>query len=258
VAGKTALVTGGASGLGEAIVRTLVAEGATVFVTDIDDRRGELVARDVGARYLHHDVTKEDDWAQVMAGVQEQAGPLHILVNNAGIGHLKGIATPEHTSLEEWREMVRINGESVFLGCRYGIEAMKAHGGSIVNMSSIAALTPVPQLAPYGFSKAGVAQYTRSVALYCLKSGYRIRCNSVHPGQIQTPMLDGLFSKLSVQVGADPDELRSAFLSRVPMGEFGSPDDIAHAVLYLASDESRYVSGTRLVVDGGIELMNGS
>jgi len=257
VVGKTALITGGASGIGEAIVRMMCAQGASVFITDIDDARGEQLARDTGARYCHHDVTKESDWAQVMATIGA-AGPLHILVNNAGIGFLNGFADPEHTSLAEWREMLRINGEGVFLGCRYGIEAMKAHGGAIVNMSSIAALTPVPQLAPYGFSKAGVAQYTRSVASYCLQSGYRIRCNSVHPGLVQTRLLDGLFSTLSPQVGAPPEALREAFLSRIPMREFGTADDVAHAVLYLSSDEARYLTGTRLVVDGGIELTHGS
>jgi 3(or 17)beta-hydroxysteroid dehydrogenase len=258
VAGKTAIVTGAAAGIGETIARLLAAEGATVFITDLNAERGEALAREIGAHFCQQDVTREADWARVMAAVAAQAGAPQILVNNAGIGHLNGPGTPEHASLDEWREMVRINGESVFLGCRYGIEAMKAGGGSIINMSSIAALVPVPQLAPYGFSKAGVAQYSRSVALYCLRSGYSIRCNSVHPGQIQTAMLDGLFSKGSAQSGIDVAELRKAFLSRIPMGEFGTPDDIAHGVLYFASDESRYVTGTRLVIDGGIELMNGS
>jgi 3(or 17)beta-hydroxysteroid dehydrogenase len=258
VAGKTAIVTGAAAGIGEAIARLLVSEGATVFITDVDVERGEAVAADIGAHFCRHDVTREEDWARVMAVVAAEAGQLQILVNNAGIGHLNGPGTPEHTSLDDWREMMRVNCDSVFLGCRYGIEAMKAGGGSIVNMSSIAALVPVPQLAPYGVSKAGVAHYTRSVALYCLQSGYRIRCNSVHPGQMQTAMLDGLFSKMSAQTGIDAAELRKSFLTRVPMGEFGTADDVAHAVLYFASDESRYATGTRLVVDGGIELMNGS
>lgn len=258
VAGKLAIVTGAAAGIGEAIARLLAAEGATVFITDLNVERGQALAAEIGAHFCRHDVTQEADWAKVMAVVTAQAGPPQILVNNAGIGHLTGPGTPEHTSLDDWREMMRVNGESVFLGCRYGIEAMKAAGGSIVNMSSIAALVPVPQLAPYGVSKAAAAHYTRSVALSCLQSGYRIRCNSVHPGQIQTAMLDGLFSTASAQSGIDAAELRKAFLSRVPMGEFGTPDDIAHGVLYLASDESRYVTGTRLVIDGGIELMNGS
>lgn len=256
VAGKTAIVTGAAAGLGEAIARLLAAEGATVFITDLNIERGEALAEEIGARFCQHDVTQEADWARVMAAVAAQAGAPQILVNNAGIGHLNGPGTPEHASLDEWREMLRVNGESVFLGCRYGIEAMKAEGGSIINMSSVAALMPVPQLAHYGFSKAGVAQYCLSVALHCLRSGYRIRCNSVHPGCIQTAMLDGLFSKTSTQSGVDAAEIRKALLSGVPMGEFGTPDDVAHGVLYLASDESRYVTGTRLVIDGGVELMN--
>jgi 3(or 17)beta-hydroxysteroid dehydrogenase len=176
-------------------------------------------------------------------------GGIQILVNNAGIGNQSGRITPEETTLAQWRDMLRINGEGVFLGCRFRIEAMRQSGGAIINMASIASMIPSPPISAYGFAKAGVEQFTRSVALYCAQAGYKIRCNSVHPSQIQTPMLDGLFSKAAADYGRTPNEMKRAVLARISQGTFGSPKDVAYGVLYLASDEARHVTGTRLVID---------
>jgi 3(or 17)beta-hydroxysteroid dehydrogenase len=147
--------------------------------------------------------------------------------------------------------MLRINGEGVFLGCRFGIEAMRQSGGAIINMASIASMIPSPPISAYDFARAGIEQFTRSVTLYCAQAGHKIRCNSVHPGQIQTPMLDGLFSKAAADYGGTPNEMKRAVLAKIPQGTFGSPKDIAYGVLYLASDEARHVTGSRLVIDWG-------
>ena len=255
VADKTAIVTGGASGLGKAIAGLLAKEGAKVVVTDVQEAAGRAVASEIGGMFLAHDVSDEKRWKEVVAETERRFGGLHILVNNAGVGDGLGAVSPEDTPLEEWRRINRINAEGVFLGCKTAIPALrKAGGGSIVNMSSIAALVATPFLTAYGASKAAVRQLTMSVALHCAQRGDRIRCNSVHPGQIRTPMLEGLFKAVAQQANASLPEIEAQFRSRIPLGEFGVPDDIAFAVLYLASDESRHVTGTQLVVDGGMEI----
>ena len=256
VQNKVAIITGAASGIGAAIARRLAEEGARIVITDVDQHAGEAMATKLAVPFFRQDVSQESDWQSVMRQVGERLGPLDILVNNAGIGNQDGNTNPEHTTLAEWQQMLRINGEGVFLGCRFGIEAMKAHGGAIVNLSSIASLVPTPPIAAYGFAKAGVEQFSRSVALYCAQAGYRIRCNSVHPGQIITPMLEGMFEKMANATGGTPDDARAGMVSRIPVGEFGTPEDIANGILYLVSDEARHVTGTRLVIDGGMDLIN--
>lgn len=256
VKGKVAVVTGGASGLGLAIARRLAEEGASVVITDLQIETGRAAARNFGAEFLTQDVTDEERWSTLIAEVEARFGALHVLVNNAGVGDGKPEDNPETTSLTEWRRFQRINGESVFLGCRAAIPALRrAGGGSIVNMSSIAALVATPFLTAYGASKAAVRQFTMSVALHCAQRGYKIRCNSVHPGQIRTPMLDALFKTTAEAVKARVADIEKEFRSRIPLNEFGEPDDIANAVLYLASDESRHVTGAQFMVDGGMHIV---
>jgi len=258
VEGKVAIVTGAASGIGLETARMLASEGARVVMTDLNEEAGLAAAVAIGpaAVFQRQDVTLEADWEQVMGFVESHFGAPAILVNNAAIGNQGARTTPEDTTLEDWRTLMRINGEGVFLGCRYGIRSMRERGGSIINMSSIAGIIPSPQLAGYGFSKAGVCHLTRSVALHCARSGYRIRCNSIHPGQIEGPTVTKMFQELSDKTGADIDAINRAALTRIPLGEFGSARDVAYGVLYLASDESRHVTGTRLVIDGGMDLAN--
>lgn len=252
VSGKVAIVTGAAQGLGEATARLLAAEGAAVLLTDLQ-ASGEKVAasiRDSGGRagFMIHDVTDETAWPRVVAEAVTRFGGLHVLVNNAGAS-AHGNTNPETVELPEWQHMIDTNLKSVFLGIRAAIPAMHKTGQecAIVNLSSIHGLKGAPRRAPYGAAKAGVRLYTKSVAIYCGQQGYRIRCNSVHPGYLETPMLQDSFRR-----SGDENEQRRIAATRIPLGRTGQPDDIAYAVLYLASDESRYVTGIELPVDGGL------
>lgn len=254
VAGKVALVTGGANGLGQAIAALLVAEGATTLISDLVPS-GQKAAEQMGAVFIRQDVASEQQWQQVIGQIQRDYGRLDILVNNAGISGSLANADPETTSLADWQKIQEVNAQGVFLGCKHAIPLMRVGGGgSIVNMSSIAALVSTPFITAYGASKAAVRQLTKSVASHCAVNGYRIRCNSVHPGQITTPMHNNAVREMAELQGVGEEEARNAFLSRIPYGEFGEPDDIAYAVLYLVSDESKHVTGIQLVVDGGMEL----
>lgn len=255
VAGKVALVTGGASGLGLAIATLLVREGAITIITDILEDQGRQQAQTIGAEFMQQDVANEGRWQDILSQIYEKYGRLDILVNNAGIsGNIKGV-DPETTTLEEWQKLQKINGDSVFLGCKYAIDYMrKSGGGSIINMSSIAALVATPFITPYGASKAAVRQLSMSVAMHCATTGSRVRCNTVHPGQIRTPMLENLFAETARQMGVPQEAVEQKFLERIPMGEFGEPDDIAYMVLFLASDEAKHVTGGQFVVDGGMQL----
>ncbi|MCF8474036.1 MAG: glucose 1-dehydrogenase [Emcibacter sp.] len=255
VAGKVALVTGGASGLGLAIAALLVREGATTIITDILDDQGRLEAGKIGAKFKQQDVASEEGWKDVLSEIYQKYGQLDILVNNAGIsGSVLGL-DPETTPLDEWQKIQKVNGESVFLGCKYAIDYMrKGGGGSIVNLSSIAALVATPFITAYGASKAAVRQLSMSIAMHCATSGSRVRCNTVHPGQIRTPMLENLFAETARQMGVPQNVVEQKFLERIPMGEFGEPNDIAYMVLFLASDEAKHVTGGQFVVDGGMQL----
>ncbi len=257
VKGKIAIVTGAASGLGRDIATLLAAEGARVTLTDINEAQGRDVTRSIkgDVRFVRQDVTDEEGWSALIKDTAEAYGGLDILVNNAGIALQDVPQDPEEARLEDWRRTQHVNVEGVFLGCKHAIPAMRdSKGGSIVNMSSVAALVATPFITAYGASKAAVRQLTKSVALHCAGNGSRVRCNSVHPGQILTPMLEGLFEDAARQAEAPLDAVRGEFLKKIPMAEFGEPRDIAYAVLYLASDEARHVTGAKLVVDGGITL----
>lgn len=247
--GKVALVTGGAVGLGAATSELLAREGASVVLTDVNKEAGQEAAERIGAAgaevlFLEHDVARENDWQHVIGETMGRFGRLDALVNNAGVALAKDV---EHTTLEEWRWLMSINLDGVFLGTRFGISAMKAaRRGSIINLSSIEGLIGDPNLAAYNASKGGVRLFTKSAALYCAASGYNIRVNSVHPGYIQTPMVEGYTAS-----SGDAEAARKALDALHPLGHIGEPDDVAYGVLYLASDESKFVTGSELVIDGG-------
>jgi len=247
---KVALVTGAGSGIGEAIAKRFAEEGAHVVVTDIDQDQAERVASEIAenngqAMAVKQDVTLEGTWDTVLDQVLSAYGQLDVLVNNAGIV-IHG--TVEDTTLEDWRKTQAVNMEGVFLGCRAAVRAMKTNGGSIINISSIEGLVGEPIAAAYNASKGGVRIFSKSAALHCASQGYRIRVNSVHPGAIQTPLLENLFASLT-------EEEATATLERVnrdiPLGVMGEPLDIANGCLFLASDESKYMTGSELVIDGG-------
>ena len=236
---KVCIVTGASSGLGAASARLLAGEGAKVVLADIDDAPGEALAASLPeAIYRHCDVTSESDWQDLIAAASDAYGGVDVLVNNAGIAVM---ATIESTSLEQWERVQRVNGTSVFLGCKYGVQAMKERGGSIINMSSMAALVGVPLFAAYTASKGAVRSLTKTVALHCQQKGYGIRCNSIHPGGINTPM------GAKALEDADGDDLQLLG----DASSMGEPEDIGWMVVYLASDESRHVNGTEMVVDDG-------
>lgn len=255
VAGKVALVTGGADGLGKAIAALLARHGATTIITDLQEEKGRETALEIGAHFMAQDVASESQWQSILEQIQGEFGGLDILVNNAGISGPLANADPETTSLEDWQKIQEVNAQGVFLGCKHAIPVMReGGGGSIINLSSIAALVATPFITAYGASKAAVRQLTRSVASHCATTGSKIRCNSVHPGQISTPMHNNAVKEMAQLMNISEQEASDGFLSRIPCGEYGKPDDIAYAVLYLASDESKHVTGIQLVVDGGMDL----
>lgn len=247
LAGKVALVTGAGSGLGEATARRFAEEGARVIVTDINEEAAKGVAADIGdaATALFQDVTDEEAWDSLMADIVDQHGQLDVVVNNAGIA-ITGSA--EDTSLEDWRKTQAVNLDAVFLGTRAAIRAMKSRGGSIINISSIEGMVGEPMAAAYNASKGGVRIFTKSAALHCAGQGYGIRVNSVHPGFILTPMVEAGFSTLPPE---ELEKMQARVLGEIPLGEMGQPLDIANGCLFLASDESRYMTGSELVIDGG-------
>jgi len=244
--GRVALVTGGGSGIGRATAARLARDGARVYVTDLKPERAMAAAAGIGsaAEGWGQNVASEDDWRATMERITASAGRLDILVNNAGFG-LPG--DPEHTSLQDWRKVFAANADGVFLGCRAAIAAMKEAGGAIVNLSSCAAFEASPGLVSYGASKAVVLQLTKSVAVYCARKGYRIRCNSVHPG----PTMTGLM-RASIDHDPDPEARRRYWLDPVPMDRFAEPEEMAALIAFLVSDEASYVTGAAMVADGGL------
>ena len=247
---KIALVTGGAMGIGRACAERLAGEGARIAVSDVDDVQGEAVAAGINqsggeAFYLHHDVTSESEWQQVVASVVDHFGALHVLVNNAGIA----IAGPiTAMSLEDFRRQNQVNLDGVFLGLKYGIPAIaSAGGGSIINMSSVAGLKASPGLSAYSMTKGGVRLLSKSVARECADAGNNVRINSVHPGIIDTD----IWSKMGMPMpeGANRMDVGAIATNIVPGGKLGRPGDIANGVLFLASDDSSYITGSELVID---------
>jgi 3(or 17)beta-hydroxysteroid dehydrogenase len=245
--GKICLVTGAARGIGEAIARAFAAEGAAVIVTDIDGALGKRTASDIGAAFHTLDVAKESDWQSAMAKI----GALDVLVNNAGVtGFESGAAAhdPEHASLKDWHAVHAVNLDGVFLGCKYAIRAMRAKGaGSIVNISSRSGLVGIPAAAAYASSKAAVRNHTKSVALYCAQQGLNIRCNSIHPAAVLTPMWEPMLG-----TGVAREAAMAAIVRDTPLKRFGMPEEVAALAVLLASDEAGYMTGAELTIDGGI------
>lgn len=246
LAGKVVLVTGAASGLGAAAARRLHAEGAVVVLSDRNAEAGAELARQLGApaEFVELDVIDEAAWIAVVDGVVARHGRLDGLVNNAGIGLPGSI---EDTTLEAFRLVHQVNVEGTFLGCKHAVRVMKARGGSIVNVSSVAGIAGAPNLAAYSSSKGAVRTLTKSVAMHCAKKGYGIRCNSLHPAFIATPMVDAM-----VSLSRDPVAARAKLAAGIPLGRIGEPDDVAAAVAYLVSDDARFVTGVELPIDGGL------
>lgn len=244
VAGKVAIVTGGASGMGRADAMLLAAEGAKVVVADLNEAEGQAVAEAIGdsALFLRLDVTDEEGWKSVIASTLDAFGRLDILVNNAGMIMLGTIVD---TDLEAWRKVNAVNSDGVFLGCKHAIPAMaESGGGSIINMSSVAAIHGQSFVAAYTASKGAVRSLTKNIAMFCKEQKNGIRCNSVHPDGVKTPMV--------VKVAMGKDTATQEEIDEV--GRFGNmcdPEDIANLVLYLASDESRFVNGAEMVIDNG-------
>jgi len=251
VAGKIALVTGASSGLGKADAWKLAEEGATVILTDIDESGAALaeeISRKTGqvTRFFVQDVSDEQRWNEVINAITEEFGGLDVLVNNAGIAF---IASPEDTTLEQFKRANAIMNEGVFLGCRAAIPAMKRRGGgSIINMASVASHLGYPVYFAYTAAKGAVRSMTKSIAVHCQMNGYNIRCNSIHAGAIDTPMVRSSFEQLGMEP-PDPDKQDP----NNPVG-IGRPEDVANLVLYLASDESRFMNGAELMLDNALSI----
>ena len=246
VDGKVALVTGAASGLGRADARLLAAEGARVFLSDVNEDQGRAVAEDIGtgATFIAHDVGDEAAWVRVMATIEDAAGGLDILVNNAGVVQL---ASPEDCTLADFQLANRVMSGGVFLGCKHGLRLLKkSAAASIVNMSSVASHIGYPVFFAYTAAKGAVRAMTKSIAVHCQTSGYPVRCNSIHAGAIETPMVQFAQGRTDEAPQAIPES------GILPPDALGTPSDVANMVLYLASDEARFVTGTEFVVDNGM------
>lgn len=249
---KITLITGAARGIGEAIASLFIQEGATVIITDIQHDLGKAVADRLGdnAHYLKLDVSKKEQWEEVAAFIDKKNWRLDVLVNNAGITGFESTSSPmnpEECTLEDWEHVHNINLTGVFLGCQYGIHLMKERGGSIINLSSRSGIVGIPAAAPYASSKAAIRNHTKSVALYCAEKEYNIRCNSIHPAAILTPMWEQMLGE-----GEAREEAMKEVTSAIPLKRFGHPMDVAYAAVYLASDESSYMTGSEIHIDGGI------
>jgi NAD(P)-dependent dehydrogenase (short-subunit alcohol dehydrogenase family) len=253
VQGKKALVTGGAGGLGEAIARMLAREGAKVAVTDVDEAGARRVADAInldhpGSAFAYrHDVADEAAWIEVLARADADLGGLSVLVHNAGIGG--ALSFTEGSELDNWRRVHAINVDAVMLGTKHALKYLRLNQpGSIVVLSSIAGLLAAPGMGAYNASKAGAWLLSKTIALECAKEGLDVRCNSVHPAFIKTPILDPFVA----MAGGDEAAAHQRLARGIPLGRIGEPDDVAYGVLYLASDESRFVTGTELKIDGGL------
>jgi 3(or 17)beta-hydroxysteroid dehydrogenase len=246
--GKVAIVTGAASGLGRADAEALVRAGARVLLTDLNEPAGESVAaalnseRAGSAAFMKHDVREERRWAEVVTEAQRRFGALNVLVNNAGV---VVVATPETTTLEQFRFANSVMSEGVFLGCRAAIPAMRSSGGgSIINMSSVASHLGYPVFFAYSAAKGAVRAMTKSIAVHCQMNKYHIRCNSVHAGAIDTPMVAAANEVLGMKMSD---------YEAAPWG-LGKPQDVANLVVFLASDESRFINGTEIVIDNALTI----
>lgn len=244
---KICVVTGGARGIGRGICEAFTREGAQVVLTDINVDEGQSAAREIGCEFIELDVREEAHWDRLA-----EAHPvIDVLVNNAGITGFEaspGPHDPENASLADWHAVHAVNTDGTFLGCRYALKAMKAKGtGSIINMSSRSGLVGIPGAAAYAASKAAIRNHSKSVALYAAQHGWAIRCNSVHPAAVLTPMWETLLGD-----GPDLEERKAAMVKDTPLKRFGTIEEVAELCVYLASDDSAYMTGSELTLDGGL------
>ena len=253
VEGKVAIITGAASGLGFAAARKLMAEGSKVMLSDINEEvintMSDRLKDFSSSQYstLLHDVTVEDSWIELIEKTENEFGKINILINSAGISLGADIVS---TEFDVWKKVHQVNLDSVFLGCKYAIPKMSKSGtGSIINISSISGIVAGWNTAAYNSSKAGVRLLSKSVALYCAKKGFDVRCNSVHPAFVDTPILD------PIKQAFGADEAVAKLARQIPMNKIGDTDDVSYAILYLASDESKFMTGTEIVLDGGLSAM---
>ena len=246
VDGKTALITGAASGLGLEDAKLLAAEGARVVLTDVNEEKGAAAAAEIGdaATFIKHDVSSEAEWQSVIAEIEKTHGGLDILVNNAGVVIL---SSPEDCTYEDFKFANAVMSDGVFLGCKYALPLLKkSKSGSIINMSSTASHIGYPIFFAYSAAKGAVRSMTKSLAVHCQAEGYPVRCNSVHAGAIETPMVQFAQGRADEQPQAIPET------GVLPADSLGTPRDVANLVLYLASDESRFVTGGEFVIDNGL------
>lgn len=246
--GKVALVTGAADGIGAACARELGEQGATVVVTDINLAGAAQVAESIGdnALALEHNVCEESAWRMVIDDISRRYGRLDVLVNNAGGS---GAGNIEDTDLDFYRNCMTLNVDSIFMGTQMALALMKTHGGSVINIASIHGIKAASYAAPYTAAKGAVTMLSKAIALHCAENGYPIRCNSVHPGYIKTPQMLKF-----VDEQEDPKATMDGLVSKHPIGFLGEPEDIAKGVAYLASDDSRFVTGSALIIDGGFSI----
>ncbi|HLT76640.1 MAG TPA: SDR family oxidoreductase [Ferrovibrio sp.] len=247
VANKVALITGGASGLGRATAMLMAKEGAKVVVADRNLEGARKVAEEIGkaAIAVDLDVTSEQQWIAALDVTEAAFGKLNVMVHSAGVGVLKSV---EDISVEEWRFVHSVNLDGPFLGIKHGLPRMRKHApGSIVIISSVSGIIAGHNMSAYNTSKAGARMLAKTTALHCAKRGYDIRCNSVHPTFIDTPMVQSM-----IYAGGDPAERKRKLEAQVPLGKLGEPDDVAYCILHLASDESKFTTGAEFVIDGGI------
>jgi len=248
--GKVAIITGAAKGLGAADARMFVREGARVVLSDMDRANGGRLAGELGAmaEFRYHDVGIEAEWEALIAAVLARHGRLDILVNNAGVVEPGSIETQTE---EDYRKVMAVSADGAFFGCKHMVRAVKGMGGgSIINMASIASVQGEPNVVAYAMAKGAIESLTRSVAVHCARQGYNIRCNSVHPSGILTPMVVDFVGKVAAS------GLRPAG-DAPPPSKLGEPDDIAHTVLFLASDESKFINGAAIRVDNAKSVVEG-
>ena len=243
---KFAIISGGASGMGAATAKRFVEEGGSVVTLDLNEELGIKVAEDIGdsCEFFKADVSKAEDWDRLEKHLGERFTKITSVVNAAGISEP---ATVEDETVEHWDRVHAINGTSVFLGCQFAVKAMKDGEGTIVNFASSLATRPKPFVIAYNYSKAGVLVLTRTVALHCAEMGYKIRCNAVQPGAINTPMMQRY-----VQAAENSEQQLSEFAASHPMNRVGEPEEVVNAVLFLASEDSAFTTGDLISVDGGV------
>ena len=241
---KVGLITGAAQGLGKEMAKIMISQGATIVITDINEKSLVETAEELSCEHMVLDVTKEDQWKNVISNIEKDIGSLNILVNNAGIG---GGGDVESTDLESWHLVHSVNLDSVFLGCKFSLPLMRKSGnGSIINISSMSGIVASHNMSAYNSSKAAVRHLSKSIALHCAKSTNLVRCNSIHPVFTRTAMVQSM-------IDAAPERnIEEKLVQQIPLRKLAEPIDIANAALFLASDESSFITGTELVVDGGL------